>query len=50
MKWPTLKARLANPIMTEEEALRQLKASGIELSDLAKKKLKRYEKSTPKSN
>jgi hypothetical protein len=55
MKWPTLKARLTNPIMTEEEALRQLKRNGRTLTKLGEDKLKQYDmkaaqKSRPKKS
>lgn len=43
-KWPTLEGRLNNPITTEEEALRQLKANGHVLTPLAEAKLKSYER------
>ena len=43
VKWPTLQDRLKHPIKTEEEALRQLKDSGITLSKYAEDKLKKYE-------
>jgi hypothetical protein len=39
-KWPTLKDRLANPIKTRQQAVKQLKEAGIELTQLAKKYLK----------
>ena len=39
MKQPTLQDRLDNALTSEEEALRQLERSGVELSPLAKKKL-----------
>lgn len=43
MKWPTLEDRLKHPLKTEEAALRQLQEHGIELSEYAKKQLKKYE-------
>ena len=44
MTWPTLKSRLANPIITEEEALRQLKRNGQTLTPFAEAKLAEYDK------
>jgi hypothetical protein len=38
-KWPTLKGRLKYPLITEEEALKQLSKT-IELTKFAKRKLK----------
>lgn len=42
MKFPTLKDRLKHPIKTEEEALLQLEAFNIVMSEDAKKKLEKY--------
>jgi hypothetical protein len=39
-KWPTLKDRLANPIKTRQQAVKQLKEAGMQLTPLAKKYLK----------
>ena len=43
IKWPTLEGRLSQPIASELEALEQL-AKSVELTELAKKKLKKLRK------
>jgi len=43
MKWPTLQRRLENPLISELDALEQLKKS-VPLTDYAKKKLKKLKR------
>ena len=44
IKWPTLEDRLKNPITSEKQAIKQLKESGVQLSEYGEKLLKKYEK------
>ena len=43
LKWPTLEGRLKQPLTCEKQALKQLKQSGLPLSDYGEKLLKKLE-------
>jgi hypothetical protein len=43
-KWPTIEGRLNHPLTSEIQALKQLKQSGVLLSEYGEKLLKKLEK------
>ena len=43
-KWPTIEGRLNHPLTSEIQALKQLKQSGVPLSEYGEKLLKKLEK------
>ena len=49
LKWPTLEGRLKQPLTCEKQALKQLKQSGLPLSDYGEKLLKKLEKGVDKT-
>ena len=46
VEWPTLEGRLKNPITSEKQAIKQLKESGVQLSEYGEKLLTKLENSS----
>jgi urocanate hydratase len=49
LRWPTLEGRLKQSLTCEKQALKQLKQSGLPLSEYGEKLLKKLEKNVDKT-